>query len=292
MAAAAYLALLDAIITASFVGWAYSAGFRHTSLFDLGVGCASTAALNVASNAVLPAVFKALALGDDGEEARKKRYSRFHEMINTLVQMAFFVYVEGGILGKETWFDDTKTIWDPNPNPAPADLRRFYSLNLGCWLTAAVTCRFFEERNKDWLLMYTHHATSIILVAGSACIGQERIGLMVLFLHHVSDIVLNICQSAHYLGWDGDHFPMGLPIAEVLFVCNMLCWVCTRLYLFPTKIIWTVVFEMHEDYICGGDGAVYCQSLSVLLFVLQAMHIYWFYEMVMVLVKVLTPGVK
>lgn len=253
----------------------------------------STAALNTASNAVLPAIFKALALGDDSHlQSRKKRYSRFHQMINTLTKIIFFVYVERGILRKETWFDDTTTIWDMTPNPVPADLRRLYSLNLGTWLTAAITCRFFEERNKDWLLMYTHHATSIVLVAGSACIGQERIGLMVLFLHHVSDIVLHTCQSAHYLGWDRDHCPLGFPIAEVLFVCNMLCWVYTRLYLFPTKIIWTVTFEMHEDYICGGEGVVYCQSLSVLLFVLQAMHIYWFYEMVMVLVKLLTPGVK
>jgi hypothetical protein len=76
-ASRAYLAGLDALITASFVGWAFNTGFGQTELYDLGVGCVSTAVLNTASNAVLPTIFKALALGDDSHlQGMKKRYSR------------------------------------------------------------------------------------------------------------------------------------------------------------------------------------------------------------------------
>jgi len=111
------------------------------------------------------------------------------------------------------WWKDTTQAWTGTP-PAQ-DVEFFYSFTIGTWITNATMCRFFEVKNRDWLLMYTHHALTVMLICGSYVIHQERIGCMILFLHQVSDIVLNMCQFAHYLGWDMDHFPLSLPIAEV-----------------------------------------------------------------------------
>ena len=173
--------------------------------------------------------------------------------------------------------------------------------------------------------MYTHHAASIILVAGSYAIGQERFGIMVLFLHHISDIVLNCCQATHYLGWDAESFPFGIPVAEVLFVCNICCWAYTRLYIFPftigelqrsdneelgiCQLVYVIVVHTNSSLrssaqrsfltvrsvtfeIAGIEGEKYARMLSVFLYLLQGMHIWWFSEMIRVVVKILTPGVS
>ncbi|GMH86320.1 hypothetical protein TrST_g65 [Triparma strigata] len=285
MMSALYLTVLDSLIFVSFAATFQSA--TTASLTHLGGGFLGAAALNSCTHAVLPVVFKRLYYKDTGREDLNKRYNRFHEMINTLVQMIFFVYFEVVIFRSNSWlwWSDTTTAW--TSDPVPSNLRMFYGVNLGTWLTAAVTCRFYEERNKDWLLMYTHHAASIILVAGSYAIGQERFGIMVLFLHHISDIVLNCCQATHYLGWDAESFPFGIPVAEVLFVCNICCWAYTRLYIFPFTIVRSVTFE-----IAGIEGEKYARMLSVFLYLLQGMHIWWFSEMIRVVVKILTPGVS
>ncbi|GMH97148.1 hypothetical protein TL16_g13337, partial [Triparma laevis f. inornata] len=112
-----------------------------------------------------------------------------------------------------------------------------------------------------WLLMYTHHTASIILVAGSYSINQERCGIMVLFLHQTSDIILNLCQSTHYLGWDSESFPGGVPVAEVLFVCNLVSWIITRLYLLPFTIIRSTIYEIE-----GTQGESTVRYLSFFLF--------------------------
>ncbi|GMH82035.1 hypothetical protein TL16_g09125 [Triparma laevis f. inornata] len=233
MLSAAYLSLLDLLILLSYISTFQSAS--SSSLIHLSAGALATAALNFVSHKVLPIVFKALYFKETGKEDLNKRYNRFHEMINTLIQMTFFAYLEYSLFSSNNWiwWTDTKTMW--TSEPASAFLKMIYGVNLGTWFTAAVTCRFFEERNKDWLLMYTHHTASIILVAGSYSINQERCGIMVLFLHQTSDIILNLCQSTHYLGWDSESFPGGVPVAEVLF--GMHFWWFSEMVRVVVKIL-------------------------------------------------------
>lgn len=169
MLSTAYLSLLDLLILLSYISTFQSAS--SSSLIHLSAGALATAALNVVSHKVLPIVFKALYLKETGKEDLNKRYNRyddrdrvmlttfstlltarfrfrFHEMINTLIQMTFFAYLEYSLFSSNNWiwWTDTKTMW--TSEPASAFLKMIYGVNLGTWFTAAVTCRFFEERNK------------------------------------------------------------------------------------------------------------------------------------------------
>jgi ceramide synthetase len=107
------------------------------------------------------------------------------------------------------------------------------------------------------------------MVAGSMSGGYLRVGLLVLYVHDVSDITVDLLKMINYLKLENR---AGWFLSEAIFVINLVCWVYWRLWIFPSKVMPTCMFE--SEYYWPGKIEMYwvCIPLLVALLVL---HIWW-----------------
>ena len=84
-------------------------------------------------------------------------------------------------------------------------------------------------------MMYAHHVVTIALVALSYFNNYMRIGVVVLFIHDLSDIPVDLLKIFNYCQLEG---PKGLFLVEMIFVTNLVGWAYLRFYLYFTKVIW------------------------------------------------------
>jgi hypothetical protein len=87
-----------------------------------------------------------------------------------------------------------------------------------------------------------------------------------------------------------------LDIADIFFAIFALIFLITRLALYPLVVIKPALMHSYHDdgspYLNQHNG-IFRKSIFGALFTLQALHIYWFYLIIMVAVRVVTKaGIK
>lgn len=126
-----------------------------------------------------------------------------------------------------------------------------------------------------------HHFSATFLITLSYGLFFTRVGIVVLLLHHPSDIAL---QSAKF--WS---------ILKVNFLCNLffalLCitWLSTRIFIYPYHCIYKTLQywpsaeqTMSIDVIAGSDDLhgmyhYYASHFIIaLLVIIYILHLYWF----------------
>ena len=75
-------------------------------------------------------------------------------------------------------------------------------------------------------------------------------------------------------------------LCDSLFVVFTLCWLLTRLIIYPLFPLYSVAFECRE--ILSSFYAWYV--FITLLCVLQVLHVFWFYLILRVVISALTTG--
>ena len=80
-----------------------------------------------------------------------------------------FAALEWRILAQEPWHADPATCWSPHPYEQArtghrSDLTLLYLAQLAVWVYTCVVHRFFDERRKDYFVLYVHHLVTIMLV--------------------------------------------------------------------------------------------------------------------------------
>ena len=79
-----------------------------------------------------------------------------------------FAALEWRILSSEPWYRDPATCWSPHPYEQAGahrpDLTMLYLMQLAVWVYTCVIHRFFDERRKDYFVLYIHHIVTIMLV--------------------------------------------------------------------------------------------------------------------------------
>ena len=153
--------------------------------------------------------------------------------------------------------------WWRNPTSVPcpttsqgdgfdAELQQFMLLQLAVWMLTAASCKWFEERRKDYVEMMGHHVVTVLLILMTQVNGEMEIGLVVLTVHDVSDIVLDLMKMANYVKLEDAH---GCYLTEILFVLNTyVTWPYFRLFIFPCYVIHAVIFGYARQ--CGGVAVV------------------------------------
>jgi hypothetical protein len=192
------------------------------------------------------------------------------------------------LLKDNTWYSDPATCFEPCPSDfvASPELRLFYILQLSIWVWTGFSCYFLESRRKDYVEMMLHHCVTIMLVLGSYLNGELAIGLVVLFCHDCSDIVLDLMKIFNYLKMEGRH---GYYITELSFGCNLVSWTWYRLYVFPLFVIHRGVFVGYptncgDASIAAKDFTLFhqcqkagtCMQSGIGLSVLAVLHWFWF----------------
>jgi ceramide synthetase len=165
----------------------------------------------------------------------------------------------------------------------PGYLRMFFSAQLGIWFYTAFSHRFVEERRKDYFVMYAHHVMTVALVILAMYKGCLRYGLVVLFLHDVSDVPIDLLKMSNYLGLDSKS---GLYLTELSFVATLAGWVYFRFFHF-FWVYWPP-FNGASDALWGPtDAHIVNREGPIMLMFLQCLHVYWFLLFLRILRKLI-----
>ncbi|KAG5497640.1 hypothetical protein JKF63_03905 [Porcisia hertigi] len=115
----------------------------------------------------------------------------------------FGYYVQRG----EPWFklplntEASLEILLPHPYNPPKEFLLYYNIGLAFYLAELCSLLFIERhvRRSDFLQYLLHHIITILLIVCSHLGMEHRIGAYVLFIHDVSDIMLSVSKSLHYM---------------------------------------------------------------------------------------------
>ncbi|KDO28963.1 hypothetical protein SPRG_20068 [Saprolegnia parasitica CBS 223.65] len=205
------------------------------------------------------------------------------------------------VVADKTWWADTRSMW--NPESVTCDFpthdyltELLYMAQLAIWIYTAFSCKFLEEIRKDYVIMMTHHVVTIALVSWSYAQGYLPIGVLILLVHDASDIPVDLMKMANYLKLGGAR---GFFVTEILFAIVLSMWFVVRLYLFPTKLINSAFWEnreacmasltdAHDLRILRFPGVPMWFGFNALLLTLLALHIWWGFLLVRLLVTVMT----
>jgi len=147
----------------------------------------------------------------------------------------YVLFIDGG---GEPWFDEPSTLWIPHPRLQVHDktsVHVLYVIQMAIWIVTAFSHQFFEERHKDYAMMWVHHLVTIALIGLSYTMGYVRIGVLVLLMHDSSDIVIDLLKTTNYMKLEGlSH----LFLVELCFVTNLFTWGYSRLYLYGYHVVY------------------------------------------------------
>lgn len=155
--------------------------------------------------------------------------------------------------------------------PISADVWYFLVCQFCLWASLGFSCRFLEERSRDYPVMMAHHVVTVLLVAMAWAGSTWRSAVVCLFLHDVSDIAVDAMKVAHYLDLGG---PAHGYATEVLWGVNMLVWTICRCWLFP-QFVYEHVFTQMRVRAQGALEIRLFFPINALLALLAAMHVYW-----------------
>lgn len=174
------------------------------------------------------------------------------------------------------WEDTFSTI-EFFPYPVTFSILGVYMWELGYYISGLV-CHFtIETRRKDFWEMALHHLVTIVLIAGSVHMQYERIGLVILMLHDISDIFLETGKIFTYM--DND------PVATAAFLGLIVTWFVARCVYFPLKVLRSVFVEH-----VGKMQIPFGKPFAFLLLILQVLNIFWFGLLIKMAYKKLFEG--
>ena len=174
------------------------------------------------------------------------------------------------------WEDALSSI-ELYPYPVTFSIMGVYMWELGFYISGLV-CHFtIETRRKDFWEMALHHAVTIVLIGGSVHMQYERMGLVILLLHDISDIFLETGKIFNYM--DNDN------MATTAFLGLIVTWFIARCVYFPLKVLRSV-FMYHVSQI----QIPYGRHFFVLLLILQVLNIFWFGMLIKMAYKKLFEG--
>ena len=79
------------------------------------------------------------------------------------------------------------------------EMKLFYCVQIAIWTWTGFSCKYLEERRKDYAEMMLHHCVTIALMLFSQINNQHAIGLVVVFCHDLSDVFLDLMKMSNYL---------------------------------------------------------------------------------------------
>lgn len=191
------------------------------------------------------------------------------------------------------YFIHPHEIWEDWERHAvvPDEIKFVYFAECGFYFHSVYATLFMDEKRKDFIVMLIHHALTLVLIIVSYGTSYHKIGLMVLFVHDATDILLEFTKCNVYLkNRGGKYYSYHDHIANIGFVVFTFAWYLFRLYWFPLKVLYTCgVVSAHRAYIRGAGLYAFFNSL---LWFLLCLDIYWFYFILLFLYKVATGQLK
>jgi hypothetical protein len=127
--------------------------------------------------------------------------------------------------------------------------------------------------------------TQLVLMIGAVAPNLMRIGVLVLYVHDASDVFVDLLKLANYTKLSGMR---GFFVTEIAYISSIVGWAYWRLWMWPTKVVYSMIFEWHAAHAGGPDAGYPWRNLfpenmpNYVMYVfgfsaLVVMHSWWFY---------------
>lgn len=181
-------------------------------------------------------------------------------------------------LWDKPWFWNIDECWTNYPHQTVSwDIRLYYVFQLSCYWSMLFS-QFVDVKRKDFLEMFIHHLTTILLIIFSYTCNLIRGGSLVLIIHDFSDVFMEAAKIFKYIKWQRG--------CDTCFGLFFIVWTVTRLMIFPGYLIknfWLTApnfMPMFPAY----------NALKYLVVVLFLLHIMWTYFILKILKRALLSG--
>ncbi|XP_075060734.1 ceramide synthase 4 isoform X2 [Mixophyes fleayi] len=190
--------------------------------------------------------------------------------------ISFFIGI--AVLIDKPWFWNQREFWIDYPyQPLEYPLFWYYMLQLGVYSSMLLTLAF-DVKRKDLKEQMVHHWATIFLITFSYCANYIRAGTMVMLLHDAADYFLELAKMCNYSKWK--------RMCNILFIIFALVFIITRLFLLPTRIIYsTYYYSMLQFQPFFGY-----YFFNALLMTLQILHVFWAFMILRVMYRFTFTG--
>lgn len=195
-----------------------------------------------------------------------------------LVYHSLFAFWEYLLLRKFNWFEGERLFFSVSEEEiAPDSIKFLFISQIALWLFQAYRHVFVNQRKKDYYELFIHHIATLSL----CYVAYDRyyhLGLLILFLHDFSDILidtlklLNLCK----ISGSEDYF-----LLETEYVLTCAVWSYERLYLLPylflqkgLAVCWKLYSDVPRIEMLKAEWIFLLQIAC--LVVLYILHWYWF----------------
>ena len=125
--------------------------------------------------------------------------------------------------------------------------------------------------------MLLHHVMTVFLIGCSYMMNYMNVSLVILFCHDVSDFTGYISKTLVDTNFG--------KLVFTSYLVLMIAWAYTRLYVFPTQLIFYATYgNDHYDEIHGMG------ILGAMLHVLAILHVYWYLLLIKIGLKFISTG--
>jgi len=259
--------------------------------------------------------FSGLALRAAGLREGTLKHEKFVEQAWLAVHYTMVSLLGYAVLRDKPWWPPTPTkeqashyglasLEDRTKDQDEIGLQLYYATQLAFYMLELLSLLLMKERRtrSDAFVYFFHHIYTVVLLAGSWLTIEQRIGSLVLFLHDIGDIFLPIGKMFTY---SEDHtkktrshltYQLVQAAGIFFFVLFIISFGIPRLYYFGGVVYrtmydvhWTVCCGVLANGTCGACPAPFFQaSLACILFLLWPMHVFWFYLIMRMAIKVVS----
>lgn len=155
-------------------------------------------------------------------------------------------------------------------------IKFYYVFQLGSCFYKFFYHIFYNQQDSKYNEYLLHHLLTLFLVLFSYLINAILPGSMTIYLHDFGDIFVKLCKIYYEIK---NH---NKKVLLVLNIIGLVTWIYTRLLVLPFCLINVNWFGKHilvpNQY--TGAYRTCILGLTVMLFTLFIMHIYWTYTII------------
>ncbi|XP_055975189.1 ceramide synthase 1 isoform X1 [Sorex fumeus] len=167
----------------------------------------------------------------------------------------------------------------------PRDIAAAYLLQGSFYGHSIYATLYMDTWRRDSAVMLLHHVVTLLLIVSSYAFRYHNVGILVLFLHDVSDVQLEFTKlNVYFKSRGGAAQRAHALLADLGCVSFSVSWFWFRLYWFPLKVLYATC---HCSLRSVPDIPFYF-FFNALLLLLTLMNLYWFLYIVAFATKVLT----
>ncbi|KAM0253898.1 hypothetical protein ACHAQJ_007073 [Trichoderma viride] len=222
----------------------------------------------------------------------KGKQKRFAEQMYTAIYFSCMGPTGLYVMSRSpVWYFNTAGMYEAFPHRSHEACFKFYYLfQAAYWAQQGIVMMLgFEKPRKDYKELVAHHVVTLALIGLSYRFHFTHMGIAVYITHDISDVVLALSKSLHYI-----NSPLVIPV----YVSNIFVWIYLRHYI-NLRILYSILTEFRTvgPYELNWETQQYkCWISNIITFALlaslQALNLFWLYCLFRSMYKFLVYRIK